>query len=192
MAYQMNNISSPFAATTASSSKTPSGQASAPSGNTPTTPSASATSDKPAAQHVVALIEENKEYYDQNISTFSRMRVTIHTTGAWPNSAHSDNHVTILLLLDNKHDEAVQVNMRTDTGDIGGQLQWKLVYFEHSITEIKLIDYDLGTPVQVKTLYNVIRNDWKLHQYRFSPGGSGCHYWKNILIPIALRFAACY
>jgi hypothetical protein len=106
------------------------------------------------------------------------MRVTIHTTGAWPNNIHSDNHVTILLIL--SEGGAVQVNMKTDEGDIRGQLEWKRVNYQHSSSEIKCIDYELGAPVQVKTLYSAIRDDWKFHQYLFSAGGSGCHYWKYV------------
>jgi hypothetical protein len=104
------------------------------------------------------------------------MRITIHTTGAWPNSPHSNNHVTIFLILD--QGRAVQVDMRTDEGDRRGQLVWKLVNYQHSSSEIKFFDYDLGAPVAVKTLYKAIRYEWSLHQYLFSAGGSGCHYWK--------------
>jgi hypothetical protein len=68
--------------------------------------------------------------------------------------------------------------MRTEDSDRRGQLQWKLVNYQHSKSEIKHFDYDLGAPVQVQTLYRAIRNDWQLHQYLFSSGGSGCHYWK--------------
>jgi len=50
--------------------------------------------------HVVALAEENWERFNDNTSTFSTLRVTIHTTGAWEKSIHSGNHVTILLILD--------------------------------------------------------------------------------------------
>jgi hypothetical protein len=34
--------------------------------------------------------------------------------------------------------------------------------------------------VEVKTLYRAIRNDWQLHQYLFSSGGSGRHFWKYV------------
>ncbi|PGH11137.1 hypothetical protein AJ80_07239 [Polytolypa hystricis UAMH7299] len=89
------------------------------------------------------------------------MPITIHTTGAWSNSLHSDNHVTILLILN--EGRAVQVDMRTNDEDRRGQLHWKLVDYQHSFSEIKFFDYDLGASVQVKTLHRAIRNDWKLH-----------------------------
>jgi hypothetical protein len=129
-------------------------------------------------RHVVWIDERNRVYFDSNTSTFTKMRVTIHTTGAWPNSVHSDNHVTILLILDDGG--AVQLDMRTNEGDRRGQLQWKLVNYQNSSSEIMSVDYQLGAPVQVMTLYSAIRDDWKLHQYLFSAGGSGCHYWKYV------------
>jgi hypothetical protein len=147
-------------------------------GNAPTIIPSASTSTIPASVfHIVALDNgANQAHFENNSSTFSKMRVTIHTTGAWQNSPHSDNHVTIILILN--QGGAVQVDMRTDDGDRRGQLVWKLVGYEHSASEIKCVDYDLGAPVAVKTLYKAIRYEWKSHQYLFSSGGSGCHYWK--------------
>ena len=70
--------------------------------------------------------------------------------------------------------------MKTEGGDRRGQLQWKLVNFQHSISDVKHFDYILGAPAQVQSLYRAVRNDWLLHQYLFSAGGSGCHYWKYV------------
>lgn len=127
--------------------------------------------------HTVALDgDRNLAAFQDNTSKFKTIRVTIHTTGAWPNSLHSDNHVTVLLLLE--QNGAVQVDMRTDPNDRRGQLVWKLVGYEHSLSQIKAFDYQLATAVEVRTLYRAIRYDWALHQYLFSAGGSGCHYWK--------------
>ncbi|PVH98638.1 hypothetical protein DM02DRAFT_41538 [Periconia macrospinosa] len=164
-----------------SSSNAPGGNAPTPGGNAPAIlPPPAATAISTNITHIVALDERNRDYFANSPSTFSRMRVTIHTTGAWPNSPHSDNHVTILLILN--EGGAVQVNMRTDAGDRRGQLEWKRVNYQHSNSEIKFVDYDLGAPVQVNTLYTAIRNDWKLHQYLFSAGGSGCHFWNYVLL----------
>ncbi|KIV98463.1 uncharacterized protein PV09_09729 [Verruconis gallopava] len=153
-----------------------------PSGNVPTViPAIASTSATSASiSHIVALDDRNIEHFQDNTSVFQRIRVTIHTTGAWPNSAHSDNHVTILLIL--TMGGAVQVDMRTDEDDRRGQLQWKLVNYQQSQSEIKHFDYDLGAPVQVRTLYRAIRNEWHLHQYLFSSGGSGCHFWNYMLL----------
>lgn len=68
--------------------------------------------------------------------------------------------------------------MMADPGDRRGQLVWKRVLYLHSLSEIKFFDYSLGAPVPVYVLYKAIRHEWKLHQYLFSSGGSGCHYWK--------------
>lgn len=59
---------------------------------------------------------------------------------------------------------------------------WKRVNYQHLNSEIKFVDYDLGAPVLVKTLYIAIGNVWNLHQYFFSAGGSGCHFWKYVHI----------
>lgn len=128
--------------------------------------------------HTVGLQEGNRDLFANSTATFSTMRVTIHTTGAWPNSPHSDNHVTILLILN--EDKFIQLDMRADSGDRRGQLVWKKVDYDHSRSEIKFFDCNLGSPVQVKTLYAAIRYDWQFHQYLFSGGGSGCHFWKCV------------
>jgi len=179
MAYQIQYTSTPitYSSTLAPTGTGPSG--SNPGGYAPIIYPPPIASASPASiSHIVALAEQNREYFDNNTSTFTKMRVTIHTTGAWAGSVHSDNHVTILLILNSGG--AVQLDMRTDDGDRRGQLQWKLVNYQHSSSEIKSVDYELGAPVQVMTLYRAIRNDWNLHQYLFSAGGSGCHYWKYV------------
>ena len=128
--------------------------------------------------HTVGLDRDhNLDYFQNNTSKFKTIRVTIHTTGPWPNnSPHSDNHVTILLLLE--EGGAIQVDMRTEPNDRRGQLLWKLVGYQQSSSEIKHVDYQLAAAVEVKVLYNAIRYEWGYHQYLFSAGGSGCHYWK--------------
>lgn len=145
-----------------------------------------ATSMSAGITHIVGIDERNRDHFANSTATFSKMRVTIHTTGAWPNSPYSDNHVTIFLILNEV--KAVHLNMRTDANDRRGQLIWKEVDFRHSHSEIKFFDYDLGSPVQVKTLYGAIRYDWHFHQYLFSAGGSGCHFWKY---SHARRFEVC-
>jgi hypothetical protein len=135
--------------------------------------------------HIVELDDRNKDYFANNTSTFETMRVTIHDMGLQPNGIYNNNHVSILLILIGEPG-AVQLDMRTDliNDDYRGQLHWKRVYYEHSNSEICFRDYQLGVPVQVKTLYNAIRNQWGFHRYNFFRGGSGCHFWKYVLIPI--------
>jgi hypothetical protein len=137
--------------------------------------------------HTVGLRgDQNLNYFQNNTSKFRTIRVTIHTTGPWPNSSHSDTHVTIFLLL--IEGGAIQVDMRTDPGDRRGQLQWKSVVYQQSSSEIKHVDYQLAVAVEVKVLYNAIRYDWSYHQYLFSPGGSGCHFWKyNRTVDIVVK-----
>jgi hypothetical protein len=141
--------------------------------------------------HIVALDGgRNQERFQYSPATFKKLRVVIHTTGAWPNLPHSDNHVTLLLLLE--EGGAVQLDMRTDVDDRRGQLVWKLVAYQHSSSEIKAFDYDLGAPIIVGTLYNAICTEWALHQYRFSGGDSGCHYWKYAIVLLLEGFPPCY
>lgn len=177
MAYQLKYTSTPI--TTGGSSS-----GNAQGGNAPTTAAPASTSAASSSiTHTVALDGgANQTYFENNSSTFTTIRVTIHTTGAWPNSTHSDNHVTILLILD--QGGAVQIDMRTGEDDRRGQLVWKLVNYQHSSSEIKYFDYTLGAPVAVKTLYKAIRFEWSLHQYLFSAGGSGCHFWKYRYVPL--------
>ncbi|OCL07945.1 hypothetical protein AOQ84DRAFT_50323 [Glonium stellatum] len=131
--------------------------------------------------HTVALDgDQNIAAFRDSTSKFKTIRVTIHTTGGWPNSPHSDNHVTIFLLLE--QGGAVQVDMRTDPNDRRGQLVWKLVNYQQSLSQIKAFDYQLATAVEVWVLYRFIRYEKALHQYLFSAGGSGCHYWNYNLI----------
>lgn len=178
MAYQIKYTSTPITAGSASSSNAPGSNIPAPGGNVPTIlPSISASAISASITHIVALDGgANQARFEDNNSTFTKIRVTIHTTGPWANSPHSNNHVTTFLILD--QGGAVQIDMRTDDGDRRGQLYWKLVNYQNSSSEIKAFDYSLGSPVPVYILYRAIRYEWKLHQYLFSSGGSGCHYWK--------------
>jgi hypothetical protein len=101
--------------------------------------------------------------------------VVVHTTGAWPNSVHSDNHVTIYVLLDGGN--SVQINMTIEEDDIRGRLVWSRYAYQESRSAIIYRDYELGSPLEIRELYNTIRNEWGLHRYMFSRGGSGYHYW---------------
>lgn len=140
-------------------------------------PTPDASTSTSSITHTVGLRgDQNLNHFQNNTSKFKTIRVTVHTTGAWPNnSPHSDNHVTIFLLLE-QHG-AVQIDMKTDANDRRGQLVWKLVGYQQSSSEIKHIYYQLASAVEVGVLYNTMRYEWGFHQYLFSAGGSGCHYW---------------
>ncbi|KAF2254234.1 hypothetical protein BU26DRAFT_135092 [Trematosphaeria pertusa] len=89
--------------------------------NSPTATASGASTTSTTITHTVALDgDENIATFRDNPSKFQTIRVAIHTTGPWPNSPHSDNHITILLLL--QEGGAVQVDMRTDPGDRRGKL----------------------------------------------------------------------
>jgi hypothetical protein len=137
------------------------------------------TANSNSITHITELNDdENRDHFEDNTSKFKTIRVTIHTTGGWPNSPHSDNHVTILLLLRDEDGRAIQLDMTTDENDRRGQLIWKKVEYQQSSSEILHIDCKLDKSVKVGTLYKAIRYDWGYHRYLFSTGGSGCHFWK--------------
>lgn len=134
------------------------------------------TSASQTIKHVVALNEDaNIAWFQNDTRKFRIIRVVIHTTGAWPGTPHSDNHVSLYLLLD--ENTSVQINMMTDEDDLRGQLVWSRHNYQDSNSRIVSRDYEFGQPVEVRQLYHMIRYEWGLHMYMFSGGGSGCHYW---------------
>lgn len=64
----------------------------------------------------------NIQYYRDNRSKFGKIRVVVHTTGPWPNSQTSGNHVSVYLLLEERG--SVRINMTTDEGDTAGYIVW--------------------------------------------------------------------
>jgi hypothetical protein len=131
-------------------------------------------------KHIVGLEEENYRFYLNNTATFSTIRVVVHNTGAWEGTPHSNNHVSVYLILDQQtadQQRSIHVDMRTDDGDTRGQLQWNMCSFLLSSSAIRNWDYHLIQPMKVSDLYNWTRYQWGYHRYNFSGGGSGCHYW---------------
>ena len=143
-------------------------------------PASSTSAASSSITHIAGLDGDvNRVHFENGSAKFKTLRVTIHITGAWPKpSPHSDNHVTILLILISGG--AIQIDMRIDANDRRGRLVWKRVDYQNSSSAIKSFDFDLDAAVQVKTLYKAMRFDWRSHQYRFSAGGSGCHYWAYV------------
>ncbi len=131
-------------------------------------------------KHIVGLEEENIHDYLNNEETFSTIRVVVHNTGTWEGTPHSNNHVSVYLILDRQppDDEiSIHVDMRTDDDDTRGQLQWNNCEFLLSNSAIRSWDFPLTGPMKVYDLYNWIRYQWGYYRYNFSSGGSGCHYW---------------
>lgn len=134
----------------------------------------------PLHKHVAGLEEENITYYQNSQETFSRIRVVVHNTGAWEGTQHSNNHVSVYLLLDSQpagEEKSIHIDMRADDDDTRGQLQWNTCSFWLSVSAIRHDDYALTAPIRVCDLYYYTRYVWGLHRYLFSNGGSGCHYW---------------
>ena len=130
----------------------------------------------PTIKHIVALKDDaNIQFFQDDDRKFRRIRVVVHTTGAWPNSVHSNNHVTIYLLLEGEN--SVQVNMTIEEDDIRGRLVWSRHAYQDSNSAITHRDYELELSLEIREFYHAVRDEWGLHRYMFSGGGSGCHYW---------------
>jgi hypothetical protein len=128
-----------------------------------------------ATHHAVGLGGDvNIQKFSENTKKFKHMRFVVHTTGAWPTSGLSGNHISIFLLLPNQ--ESVRINMKTDSNDIKGVLVWSEHDYQTSSSEITHQDYEC-VEMEVRQFYNAIRYIWAMHRYQFSAGGSGCHYW---------------
>jgi hypothetical protein len=127
-------------------------------------------------KHKVALEnDQNVHLYRDNRSRFNRIRVVVYTMGAWPNSPISDNHVSVYLLVEG--DGSVRINMATEFNDTKGFLQWSQHQYDLTGSAIHIQDYELGLNLEVAEFYRCIRDEWGLHRYQFSAGGSGCRYW---------------
>jgi len=125
--------------------------------------------------HAVQLNDDlNKSAFADNNEVVLSIRIVVHTTGRWENSAMSNNHVTILLLLSSNR--SIQLNMATEEDDSLGVLIWSIRAWQHSNSAIVSKDISLEGRYTVATVYRVLRAPG-LHRYQFSGGGSGCRYW---------------
>jgi hypothetical protein len=67
--------------------------------------------------------------------------------------------------------------MRTEPNDVRGVLEWTRHNYTMSNSRLEHRDYQLAGWMEVRMLYNAIRDDWYLYRYEFSGGGSGCRFW---------------
>ena len=104
------------------------------------------------------------------------VRVVVHTLGVWPNGTISDNHWSIYLLLENNQ-SSVRMNMRAESGNPKGILEWSpnLAYTLHT-SAIQHWDYSFISGVTVANVYDLIMRN-RRDQYKMSGGGSGCRWW---------------
>lgn len=125
--------------------------------------------------HAVQLQDDaNKAFFASNNKNILSIRIIVHTTGRWANSNMSDNHVTILLLLEGNN--SIQLNMATDEGDTLGVFIWALRAWQESNSAITSLDIALQKSCTVGNLYQILR-EAGMHRYQFSGGGSGCRHW---------------
>lgn len=142
-----------------------------------------------AGHHAVQLNRDlNIEAFRDSRLATSRVRVVVHTEGAWPNGM-SNNHISAYFLLNDG--QSIRVNMVTDEDDNKGVLIWSRQPYQRSNSEITHHDIPLLQPVYIGYLYRAFR--WPslspngqllhrggLHRYLFSGGRSGCRFWQYV------------
>lgn len=105
-----------------------------------------------------------------------KVRVVVHTTGAWPNGRMSDNHWSIFLILANG-EGSVRMNMWAAIDDPTGHLEWSpSLAYTTSNSAITNWDYKTVSAISVKKIYTVVMDNGR-DKYDMSGGGSGCRYW---------------
>lgn len=128
-------------------------------------------------EHAVGLAsDQNMSLFRQDLREIVSVRLIIHATTIGPNSGISENHVTTYLIIEDS-DEAVRIDMRTYLPDIRGVLVWSRREHQVSNSALTFKDYPVHSRVRVRDVYKAIRDEWFLHRYLFSGGGSGCRYW---------------
>lgn len=111
-----------------------------------------------------------------DIRVVKTARVVVHTLGAWPNRAMSDNHWSIYLTL--LSNTSVRLNMRTEKADdIKGTLECSSALgYTLTNSAIKHWDYDVVSGVSVGRIYRLVTDNGR-DKYEMSGGGSGCRFW---------------
>lgn len=132
-------------------------------------------------RHTVALNnDQNVEIFKTDRRQFKVIRVIVHSSNVWP-SGISENHVSVYLIIPGQSagepEKSVRINMQTAPNDVRGFLVWERHNYTMSNSRLAHKDYELGGWMEVRTLYNLIRDTWHLYRYEFSGGGSGCRFW---------------
>ena len=112
-------------------------------------------------------------YHDTRI--VEKVRVVVHTTGAWPNGM-SDNHWSIYFILSGGV-SSIRMNMSAERKDPRGILSWSstLLYTETK-SAIQYWDYDTVPGSSIGNIYWLVMSKGR-DKYIMSAGGSGCRWW---------------
>lgn len=125
--------------------------------------------------HAVGLGgDANRDTFENSVEVILSVRIVIHTTGRWPNSTMSNNHVTMLLLL--AGNRCIQFNMATEEDDTLGVLIWSSRAWQQSNSAITSLDIAVVGQPTIGRVYSLLRSNGA-HRYQFSGGGSGCRHW---------------
>ena len=122
--------------------------------------------------------------FQECTATFTKIRVDIHTTDAQGVAFHGENHVTIILLVD--EGKSIEIEMTAKKSSRMGQLCWR--WYESRNSKSERLVYQFPTPVTVKALYRAIRA-WGFDQYLFASNGLGRQFWTCVQIPESVQFA---
>lgn len=133
-------------------------------------------------EHAVELNNDlNVEKFAYSTRIFKSIVFAIYAGRAWPTSGHSDNHINVYLPIEESVDDkrSVRLDIRSDIEDEDrkGYLVWSELPYSLSTNVVTSLKFDLPFNMHVSTFYALLRNEWGMHRYNLSGGGSGCHYW---------------
>ena len=121
---------------------------------------------------MVTVLEKSQVSCDNRIVV--KVRVTVHTFGAY-SSDRSFNHWLIYLLLADGSG-SVRANMRAKyEGYNNGLLEWSDLGYTQSTSEIRHWDFDCTTNTKVRDVADCIYQNGR-EKYDLKEG-SGCRYW---------------
>lgn len=104
----------------------------------------------------------------------SDIRVVCHTLGPVANTAMSENHWSLYLIMG--PNRSVRFNMRAEYGDPQGMMDVTSHNYAVTESEIRHWDYPAIRHLTVRMTYTTIITA-RFHCYLMSGGGSGCRWW---------------
>jgi hypothetical protein len=129
-------------------------------------------------RHVVGLsLDDHESQYTNDKTRIPNIAVVIQAVGEpWPTSRMNDNHVYIVLVVSS--DESIRVNMTLAGYDERGKgmLVWERLPYVFSRSTVREHTFAINGSLSVRRLFAHLK-DLGMYRYRFSGGGSGCHYW---------------
>ena len=109
----------------------------------------------------------------------THIRVVFRTLGALgPQSQKSHNHWSIYLILANKPNSSIRINMRAEYPDPTGILEWEECEYILPKSAISYWDFPACPNARLMVLHiSRMIYFFGRDEYKMSGGGSGCQYW---------------